>query len=204
MKMRYDRLAKSKETRKRREKEILDAAMKVFSRDGFHGTEVDEIAKLINIGKGTIYNYFSTKEKLFFTLIDKGMDELANTVLGEIIEDDAPLVKIEKAVSAYLLFFEKHKDFYSILIHEKSEFQERVRKKYMKKYFTYLNKIEAIFREGVRKNQIRRMDIRAAVYAMTELLNGFIYIWLLEGGKRSLSKQVPFILGICFSGIVKT
>ena len=201
--MRYDRLARSREIRKRRKKEIFDAAMKVFARNGFRGTEVDEIAKLIDVGKGTIYNYFSTKEKLFFALVDKGLDELANAVLGELKEQDTPLVKIEKVVSAYLHFFEKHKDFYSILVHEKSEFQERVRKKYMKKYFTYLNKIEEIFKEGIRKGQIRKMDIRPTVYAISELLNGFIYIWLLEGGKRSLTKQAPLILGICFSGIAK-
>lgn len=202
--MRHDRLAKSKEIRKRRKKEILGAAMKVFSRDGFHGTDVDEIAKLIDVGKGTIYNYFPTKEKLFFALVDKGLDELADAVLGELKEEDTPLVKTEKVVSAYLRFFEKHKDFYTILIHEKSEFQKRVRKKYMKKYFAYLNKIEEIFKEGIRKGQIRKMDVRPTVYAISELLNGFIYIWLLEGGKRSLTKQVPLIMGICFSGIAKT
>ena len=74
----------------------------------------------------------------------------------------------------------------------------------MKKYFTYLNKIEEIFKEGIKKGQIRKMDVRTTVYAISELLNGFIYIWLLEGGKRSLTKQVPLIMGICFSGIAKT
>ena len=43
---------------------ILNAALTVFSRDGFHGSPVPPIAKEAGVGVGTIYRYFADKESL--------------------------------------------------------------------------------------------------------------------------------------------
>jgi AcrR family transcriptional regulator len=45
--------------------EIAAAALKLFARDGFAGTRLEEVAKRAGISKGTIYLYFDTKEDLF-------------------------------------------------------------------------------------------------------------------------------------------
>ncbi|MFZ1988634.1 MAG: TetR/AcrR family transcriptional regulator [Alphaproteobacteria bacterium] len=44
--------------------QILDAALKLFSERGFHGTAVPDIARAAGIGTGTIYRYFPDKEGL--------------------------------------------------------------------------------------------------------------------------------------------
>jgi len=44
--------------------QILDAALKLFSDRGFHGTAVPDIATLAGVGTGTIYRYFRDKEGL--------------------------------------------------------------------------------------------------------------------------------------------
>ncbi len=49
--------------------QILDAAVYVFSRKGYHIATVDEVVALADIGKGTVYNYLVNKEQLFYTLI---------------------------------------------------------------------------------------------------------------------------------------
>ena len=48
-----------------RPKEIVEAALEVFARDGFAGTRLDDVAEKVGISKGTIYLYFDTKEDLF-------------------------------------------------------------------------------------------------------------------------------------------
>ncbi|MDQ7053892.1 MAG: TetR/AcrR family transcriptional regulator [candidate division KSB1 bacterium] len=63
--------------RKEREKllrrqAILDAASRIFAQKGFERATLDEIAEAAEFGKGTIYNYFSSKEELFFTLLEEG------------------------------------------------------------------------------------------------------------------------------------
>jgi TetR/AcrR family transcriptional regulator, repressor of fatR-cypB operon len=67
-------------TRKEREKQarqqdILKAARELFIKKGYHETTLEEIARHAEFGKGTIYNYFSSKEELFFGIIDRMFDE---------------------------------------------------------------------------------------------------------------------------------
>lgn len=51
-------------TYKEKEIQIFKAAWALFTQKGFHDTKVSEIAKLARIGKGTVYEYFPSKEEL--------------------------------------------------------------------------------------------------------------------------------------------
>lgn len=62
--------------KKAREQDILQAARKLFLVKGYHETTLEEIAHHAEFGKGTIYNYFSSKEELFFAIIDQINDEM--------------------------------------------------------------------------------------------------------------------------------
>jgi AcrR family transcriptional regulator len=48
-----------------RKREIIEAAIEVFGEKGFHRSKMGEIAVKTGIGKGTIYEYFSSKKELF-------------------------------------------------------------------------------------------------------------------------------------------
>lgn len=54
---------------------IVDAAAKSFALFGYKGTTMDQVAKIANVGKGTIYTFFSNKEELF--------QEIMNRLIGE-------------------------------------------------------------------------------------------------------------------------
>ena len=54
---------------KDRKIQILKAAVKRFAKHGLNKTTLDEIARDLRIGKATIYNYFESKEELFYETI---------------------------------------------------------------------------------------------------------------------------------------
>lgn len=60
-----------KRRKEERPDEILAAALTVFSRDGFAGARLDEIAERAGCTKGTIYVYFASKEDLFKAIVRK-------------------------------------------------------------------------------------------------------------------------------------
>jgi AcrR family transcriptional regulator len=72
---------------------IITAAVTTFARKGYAGTRIIEVAQAAGIGKGTIYEYFPSKEALFFAtleflLADAGqqMRALAETLEGSIAD----------------------------------------------------------------------------------------------------------------------
>ena len=53
-----------------RRQQILDAALRCFSRDGFHGTTTADIVRESGVSQGTLYLYFATKEDIVVALAD--------------------------------------------------------------------------------------------------------------------------------------
>lgn len=202
--MRITDKAKKKELIQMRQKQILDAATEVFSKKGFANTDVDEIANLAKLGKGTIYRYFRNKKNLFFSIVDRGIENLKNLVLEAMAKEKEPLDKIKKVIETYLKFFNKHSYLIRIFLHEQSEFQKRIQKRYYQHYYEHINKVEDIFKEAQTLGLIKgKMNPRLAIAILTDMLNSFIYTWQLTGGKYSLSESSSLISEIYFTGILE-
>ncbi|MCK5582873.1 MAG: TetR/AcrR family transcriptional regulator [Elusimicrobiales bacterium] len=186
-----------------RKKQILDAAVIVFSKDGFSRANTDDIAKRAKLGKGTVFRYFKNKKILFCSVVDRGLDSLKNEIMSEIEKVSDPLEKIEKIIESYLSFFEKNKNLIGILIHEQSSFQKRIASQYLNHYYGNVDRIKLIFKEALSQGLIKRMDINKVITVLTGLLNGIVYMWQVEGRKGKLTDRVSIILEIFFTGIIK-
>ena len=66
-----------RETRIQREKReiILDAALDIFSAQGFGGTTVDQIASAAGMSKPNLLYYFAHKEDVYLALLDRQVDD---------------------------------------------------------------------------------------------------------------------------------
>ena len=77
--------------KKQKSKEIAQAALKLFSLKGYAATTVEQIATTASIGKGTVYEYFQSKEDIFIAAIMEWMSffvlQLSETIKG--IKDPA-------------------------------------------------------------------------------------------------------------------
>ena len=195
--------AKKEELTQMRQKQILDVAARIFSKKGFARTQVDEIANIAGLGKGTVYRYFKNKKDLFLSVVDRGIENLKDLVLEAMAKEKEPLDKIKKAVETYLKFFEEHSNLIGILIHEQSEFQKRIQKRYFDRYYEHINKMEEVFHQGIVKNQIKKIDVKGAIAILTNMLNGLVYMWQIEGRKYPIIKKLPVFLKIYFTGIVE-
>lgn len=81
---------------------IIEAATKSFSLFGFKATTMDQVAKIANVGKGTIYTFFKNKEELF--------DEIISSLISEMKR------AADEAMDSTLSFHEKvHRGLYQIL-----------------------------------------------------------------------------------------
>ncbi|GAB3948945.1 hypothetical protein GCM10027614_46930 [Micromonospora vulcania] len=65
-----------------REQQMLDAAVKVFSRRGFHAASMDEIAEDAGISKPMVYAYLGTKEELFVACLHREGTRMMQAIAG--------------------------------------------------------------------------------------------------------------------------
>ena len=61
--------------REEKHTDIMQAAIRVFSKHGFDGAKMEYIAKEAGIGKGTVYEYFESKERLFEEILKFSIEE---------------------------------------------------------------------------------------------------------------------------------
>lgn len=64
----------------RRGAEVLDASAKVFARQGYEGTSIDDIADELQSTKGRVYHYYRSKAELLIGVVNKGTSELLEDV----------------------------------------------------------------------------------------------------------------------------
>ena len=80
-----------------KEEQILEAALEVFSRNGFRGSTIDQIAEAADMSKPNLLYYFSTKETIHRVLIDRLLETWL-APLKEIDPDGDPLEEIRSYV----------------------------------------------------------------------------------------------------------
>lgn len=100
---------KSKRTHKdacERKQDILLAATKVFSEFGMQAADMQTIADLSGVGKGTVYRYFENKEQLFRLSIELHLERLKCVIDQATSDVVKPLEKLRAAWTAYLEFFQ--------------------------------------------------------------------------------------------------
>lgn len=186
-----------------RKSQILNAAEKVFVENGFSSATTDEIARMADIGKGTIYKYYKNKKKLFFAVVDRELSELRYAMFKGVSKKTDPVEKIGAAIRTYLGFFDKHQSLMDMIIHEHSSFSDRLGKKYFEHYYGNKSRIVQTFKEGIKNGIIKKININEAISILAGILHGTIYIWHAENKRFKLKDRVPTICKVFFSGIIK-
>src|SRR2546428_5724917 len=109
----------------RRRAEILDAATRGFAERGYRCTDLQDVADLLGVGKGTLYRYFPTKEALFQAAVDRVMTGMRASIDEAVADIDDPLERIGRAMRTYLAYFDRHPEYVELLIQERAEFRDR-------------------------------------------------------------------------------
>ncbi len=65
-----------KRRKEARPQELIDAALQMFTKHGFAGTKIDDIAELACVAKGTVYRYFETKDALFEAVVRENISPI--------------------------------------------------------------------------------------------------------------------------------
>lgn len=98
-----------------REKQILDAAVKVFSEHGYHYASMDEISDVAGVSKPMIYAYLGAKEDLFAACIRRETNRLMEAISVGIHPELAPDMQLWTGLRSFFRFVGEHEDSWLIL-----------------------------------------------------------------------------------------
>jgi TetR/AcrR family acrAB operon transcriptional repressor len=85
-------------------REITQAALEVFSQKGYTGTSVDEIATTAGIAKGTVYEYFPSKDSLYIAALMVFVEEFENVMEDRLAPIEDPFLRLVEYVGLSIEF----------------------------------------------------------------------------------------------------
>ncbi|MDF2960736.1 MAG: TetR family transcriptional regulator [Paenibacillus sp.] len=94
-----------------KKKLILAAAAQSFAQFGYKATTMDLVAKIANVGKGTIYTFFSTKEELFEEILRKALLEMKEVIQQGMRQEETFFQNLFRILDLLLEFRADHELF---------------------------------------------------------------------------------------------
>jgi AcrR family transcriptional regulator len=94
----------------------MDAAIKVFSKKGYHDARVDEIVTESSTSKGAVYFYFPSKQKIFLAIVDEFAGLLEKKMLQAIEHQPDGVRRVNAALQMGLETFGKYRSLAKIFL----------------------------------------------------------------------------------------
>lgn len=110
--------------KQRRRLEILATARTIFFDKGFRNTTIDDIAKASELARGTIYLYFQTKEEIYATVLEEGMNTLSTLFRSSFNPDADPMTNLLAGHDAFFHFHDDFSDYYNVLLLDKMQIED--------------------------------------------------------------------------------
>jgi len=184
-------------------RQIIDAAVRVFARNGYYNSRVSDIAREAGVASGTIYLYFRTKDEILVSLFREKMAAWVAFVRTEIAGEPDALAKTRRLVVLHFSVLEKdpalaevvqvelrqgHKFFHGASAHEVS---------------AYFELIGSVLEEGQAAGVIRRdLPLKIATKVLFGAMDQVATSWVL--GKRTyrLSDAAETVAAVFLRGVI--
>jgi AcrR family transcriptional regulator len=170
--------------------EILGAAARAISQNGFHGMSMRKLAQSTRRGLATFYNYFASKEEVLFELQRQAFSSLIETAEKALDGVTKPRDRLHTFITNHVHYFVAHPDVMQVLVREAATLPRGWRQVVRGLKESYFQKglqiVAAVAREGRSDpaGQEADAELERATYGLFGMLN-WVYGWydpLRHGG----------------------
>ena len=185
---------------------ILEVAIRLFARLGLPNTKMMAIAEAAGIGKGTIFEYFKSKEDLFFAAFNayvKGIEARIARRLRRIVD---PVEKLRAYFTAWLDLCESELiEFADIMLDFWAEglrsHKDRVEFDLSSMYQRYRAQIIQILDEGIQQKKFKPVDTIVTSSIIIGTLDGLMIQWFMDRDLYRIREAIEQLSNIIIDGL---
>jgi TetR/AcrR family fatty acid metabolism transcriptional regulator len=186
---------------------IIEAAIKVFARDGLEKGKIADIAKETGIGKGTVYEYFSSKEDIFqaieqyvFTDFNLIFDQLSSSSLS-------PPQKLTALMENALDMFMEMGDVILILMElwaqaGRGHVHGSDPSLFVEYYDDFRQRVESILEDGIKTGELRKMNKEGVATLLLAFMDGLVWQFVILNEPEKFNKIKSEAIKSFMRGIV--
>ncbi len=183
---------------------IIEAAIKVISENGYHGSQVSKIAREAGVAEGTIYIYFESKEDILISIFKDKLGELISTAPKK-------LANIENTfeILAYLIYIhfstlQNNRNLAHVLQIELRQSDKSIRKGIAEAIRDYYRLIEKLVLEGIIKGYFKpNLDPKIARKVIFGSMDETATCWVLSNRNYSLVEMADRVYGVLAQALAR-
>jgi TetR/AcrR family fatty acid metabolism transcriptional regulator len=182
--------------------QILEAAVRVFARQGFYQSTIAQIAKEAGVADGTIYLYFKNKDDILVQFFSYRTKQVFESFREEVDRAETSADKLRNLVRRHLAEFQRDRDgavVYQVETHQSSRLAENQIREMSQMYRDLISEIiEQGQQEGtIRKDLYVGLVKRFIIGAVDEVIN----TWLHSNGEYDLVSMADPLVELFMTGI---
>ena len=141
--------------------QIIEAAARVFAKKGYSGAVIADIALAAKVGKGTVYEYFDSKEDLFFAVFEWFQKQTENAAAVRISALGGCATDRLKALNDSLMgMWDEIKDVFVLVMEfwaasSSTQMRKRFKGAFKQLYDDYRHIVSALIREGIKSGEFK-------------------------------------------------
>ncbi|MBI1943021.1 MAG: TetR/AcrR family transcriptional regulator [Betaproteobacteria bacterium] len=179
-----------------RREQIVRAATKLFSEQGYYLTTIQDIAREAGISVGLIYQYFRDKDDVLFLTLKLVLENYENEIPAALEKAEHPLERLYVALRAYCRVVDRMRDA-TVLTYRSTKSLRAERRNAIKEGETRTNRLlEACLRACIAAGHVRPLNDSLLVYQYVL----FSHAWALKQwalrGRYSLEDYVAEGVGL--------
>ncbi|BBO86054.1 TetR/AcrR family transcriptional regulator [Desulfosarcina ovata] len=199
---------------------ILNAAVHIFAKKGFHGARMEDIGTKAKINKAMVYYYYSNKENLFQEALNMIVRRIYSEIISGIRDSDTqkedPTQILVKFVRLHFSAFSKSKEWSKLFMEVLNNHPEYLRAAFLNAFETEKisehELIEQTYQKGVAQGIFRNIDFKQVfisilgmnvVYFLAHPIAEFILDLSIQDEKAFLKTREDSIVDLLLHGILK-
>ncbi|MCK5146124.1 TetR/AcrR family transcriptional regulator [bacterium] len=185
---------------------ILKAAIRVFAESGLANTKMAHVAQAAGIGKGTIYEYFKSKDELFWMAFEVFVEEMGVLIERKLIDVEDPVEQIRVYIMAWSeMLNSEFREFANLMIEIWAESMRKGQDKGLaamtEMYYQYRLQIKSILDQGVLQKKFRPMNTLAVAAMIIGSMDGLFLQWLMDKDLFPIEEALKEFADIVITGL---
>ncbi len=185
---------------------ILDAAVRVFAKEGFYNAKVAQIAHAAGVADGTIYLYFKSKDELLINLFEDRMERVNATLREALASAESARDRIRLIVHRHLELTEQNRHMAEVICVELRQSSKFIKEYANPKFAEFLRLIAGALADGQVAGELREdFDPPVVARALFGALDEIALAWLARGNVRvDLARAAEQLTRIFVDGLSST
>ncbi len=200
-------MRRTKEEAAQTRQALLDAALTVFSKQGYQDTRLQDIAEAAGVTRGAIYHHFGGKNQLFITLIKEASEQI-DAVIGDAIATGGSFAEVNSRVLVNSwTYLEENRRFSEVveLLNFKSgrspELEEIIQQ-LMEGQRAQVDLVAGYMKMGIEQGELRAdLDPEIIARAFIAYQGGVINLWLADRAAFSIKESASALAAIFVQGV---